>query len=416
MILIHRCMAVTVLLISTLQVAAAGGLLPDRLERIDEAINASIANGEIPGAVALVVSDGKVAYHEAFGFADVASQRPMRKDTIFRIASMTKAITTVAVMILYEEGHFQLNDPLSEFLPEFANMRVATAVGDHGLVTETVPAAAPIRIIDLLTHTSGLSYPFIPSRIQKTYVSAGVIDGPTASDILLADQVELLARQPLLTHPGTAFTYGLSSDVAGRLVEVVSGQSFAEFVAARITEPLGMPDTAFYLSSAQADRLATLYAYVENRGLVVSDGTEADIKLDNPNFAFEGSRSNYSGGAGMSSTVLDYARLCRMLLRNGEFNGVRILSRKAVELMRTPRVDMDGDETPDFGLGFQVVSDIGRTGELGSNGAYRWGGAFYTSYWIDPAEDLVGIFMSQVRPSQADIDTVFKTLVYQALE
>ena len=397
------------------QTAAAGGVAAERLERIDGAVNAAIAAGEIPGAVALVFHDGSLAYEKAFGHADLATRSPMQTDTVFRIASMTKAITTVGVMLLYEEGHFQLNDPLSDFLPEFADMRVAVAVGEDGLVSVTVPARAPIRIIDLLTHTSGLSYPFIPSLVQQTYVDAGVIDGPAASASTIADQANILAGLPLLTQPGTTFTYGLSTDVAGRLIEVVSGEPLDEFFATRITGPLGMRDTHFYLPPDTADRLATLYAYVDGE-LAVSDGSEADLKMDDPMFPVTGARSHFSGGAGMSSTAGDYLRFCRMLLNDGELDGHRVLSRKSVELMRTARVDMDGDATADFGLGFQVISDIGKTGELGSNGAYRWGGAFYTSYWIDPAESLIGIFMSQVRPAESEIDSVFKTLVYQALE
>lgn len=395
---------------------APAGFLPERLERIDRVIEESIAAGELPGAVALVVRDGEIAYQKAFGYADLASKKPMRVDTIFRIASMTKAITSVGVMMLYEHGHFQLNDPLAEFLPEFAEMRVISEVGEDGAVLETTPAERPIRIVDLLSHTSGLSYPFIANRLQKSYVEAGVIDGLTASDQTLAEQVRLLAQQPLLFEPGSRFMYSLSTDVLGRLIEVVSGQPLDQFFTEWILEPLGMEDTHFYLPTEKAARLATLYAHVDGRGLVVSEGHESEIKIDDPMYPLNGGRSYFSGGAGLSSTVHDYARFAQMLLNDGELGGVRILSRKSVELMRTARVDWDQDDVPDFGLGFQVVADLGKSGELGSVDTFSWGGAFYTAFLIDPNERLVAVLMSQARPSVSDLRQKFPTLVYQALE
>jgi CubicO group peptidase (beta-lactamase class C family) len=392
------------------------GFLPQRLERIGREIERSIADGELPGAVALVVRDGKVVYQEAFGYADLASKTPMRVDTIFRIASMTKPITTVGVMMLYEEGHFRLNDPVSEFLPEFTEMRVISEMNEDGTIAETVPAKRPIRIIDLLSHASGLSYPFNPDRLQKTYRQAGIVDSVTASDTVLAEQVRLIAAQPLLFEPGSGFRYSLATDVLGRLIEVVSGQSLDRFFFERIFEPLGMVDTYFYLPESEVARLATLYAHVDERGLVVSQGDESEIKLDNPNFPVEGARSHFSGGAGLSSTVNDYARFAQMLLNEGQLGGVRLVGRKSVELMRTARVDWDDDQLPDFSIGFQVVGDLGVHGELGSVGSYFWGGAFYTSFWIDPRERLVGLLMSQARPSRSDLRQKFPTLVYQALE
>jgi CubicO group peptidase (beta-lactamase class C family) len=391
------------------------GFDSERLERIDRAINEAIAKQEIPGAVTLIVKDGKTVYHKAFGYADIQSKTAMETDTIFRIASMTKAVTSVGVMILYEQGHFLLNDPVSKFIPEFADMQVISEVGDDGSVVATVPAKAQIRIIDLLSHTSGITYPFFPGKLQKTYVESGVIDGLTASERKLENQIKLLAQQPLLFEPGTEFAYGLSIDVLGYLIEVISGQPLDEFFAKNITGPLGMVDTYFYLPAEKSSRLATLYAEVAEQGLIVSEGTEADIKLDNPNYPIEGARSYFSGGAGLSSTAQDYARLIEMLLNEGELDGTRILSRKSVELMRTPRIDWDGDDIPDFGLGFSVVSDIGKRGELASVGNLAWGGAYYTSYWIDPSESLVAVFMSQGRPISSDIDNKFKVLVYQAL-
>jgi CubicO group peptidase (beta-lactamase class C family) len=206
----------------------------------------------------------------------------------------------------------------------------------------------------------------------------------------------------------------LNTDVLGRLIEVVSEKPLDRFFAEEIFTPLGMTDTHFYLPADKSDRLVTLYADVD--GLVVSRGDEADIKLDNPRYPVEGARAYFSGGAGLSSTAADYARFIQMLLNDGELDGRRVLGRKSVELMRAPRVDVDSDGKPDFSLGFQVTSDIGKAGELGSNGVYQWGGAYNTSYWIDPQERLVAVFMSQVRPTTSDITGRFRTLVYQALE
>jgi CubicO group peptidase (beta-lactamase class C family) len=394
----------------------ATGFIANRLNRIDDAINAEIAAGKIPGAVALVLRNGNVAYFKSFGFADVDSKVPMQNDSIFRIASMSKAITSVAAMTLYEQGHFQLNDPVAKYIPEFAEMAVVSAVDDDGNVLSTVAATTPIKIIDLLIHTSGVSYPFISSRVQKSYVDAGVIDGITVKDTTLASQMALLAKQPLLFEPGSEFAYGLNTDLLGYLIEVISGQSLAEFFATEIFAPLDMHDSFFYLPKDKADRLATLYADVGDGGLVVSQGDESTIFLDDPRYPVSGARSYFSGGAGLSSTAHDYGRFLQMLLNDGELDGARILSRKSVELMRVARVDWDDDQVPDFALGFQVVSDLGKNDELGSVGSYSWGGAFYTSFWVDPREDLVGVFMSQARPVSSDISDKFSTLVYQALE
>jgi CubicO group peptidase (beta-lactamase class C family) len=395
---------------------AGAGVSEERLERIDAAIDQAIKEGEIPGAVALVARHGKIIYHRAFGSSDVAAKEAMRTDSIFRIASMTKAVTSVAAMVLYEQGKFRLTDPLGDYLPEFANMQVISKMASDGSIAETEPATKPIRIIDLLTHTSGISYEFIPGDLQKSYLEAGIFAGMTARNVALADQMKILATQPLAFEPGTKWQYGLNTDVLGYLVEVVSGQPLDEFFEQHILGPLAMDDTYFYLPDEKSSRLVTLYADVEGQGLVASNGTESEIKLDDPDYPIKGARTYFSGGAGLSSTARDYARFIQMLLNNGELDGVRILSRKSVELMRTPRFDYDGDAVPDIGLGFGIVGDLGKYGELGSPGAYSWGGAFNTSFWIDPQEDLVAVFMSQVRPVNSDISDRFTTLVYQALE
>ena len=392
------------------------GLITTRLARIDTAIKAEVAAGKIAGAVALIARNGQVAYHKPFGFADIESQAPMQPDSIFRIASMTKAVTSVAVMMLHEQGRFQLNDPLAKYVPEFADMTVISEVDEQGNVKATVPATKPIRIIDLLTHSSGLAYPFIPSKLQASYREAGIIDGPTTLDVRLAEQMKLLAKQPLLFEPGSKFAYGLSTDVLGYLVEVIGGKPLDRFLAEEIFRPLGMRDTHFYLPTDKADRLVTLYSHVDGTGLVAYQQSDFDTGTNEALYPVSGAKTYYSGGAGLSSTAADYTRFLQMLLNNGELDGVRLLGRKSVELMRTARIDWDGDEVPDFGLGFAVVSDIGKSGELSSVGTYAWGGAFNTVFWIDPTEQLVGVYMSQARPTQSDMGDRFRTLVYQALE
>jgi CubicO group peptidase (beta-lactamase class C family) len=267
-----------------------------------------------------------------------------------------------------------------------------------------------------MTHASGIGYPFIPSKVQKSYYDAGVIDGLTVKDLKLASQMKVLATQPLLFEPGSAFAYGLSTDVLGYLVEVISGKSLDQFLREEILEPLGMNDTYFYLPEDKSGRLVTLYNEVADVGLVAHEGSGTDMEVNDVLYPVIGAKTYFSGGAGLSSTARDYAHFLQMLLNDGELDGVRILGRKSVELMRTSRVDWDGDDVPDFGLGFAVVSDLGRNGELASPGAYAWGGAFDTSYWIDPHEDLIGVYMSQARPTGSDLGARFKTLVYQALE
>ncbi|MGH8034079.1 MAG: serine hydrolase domain-containing protein, partial [Lysobacterales bacterium] len=356
-----------------------------------------------------------IVYFKSFGFADIATNEPMKDDSIFRIASMSKAITSVAVMTLYEQGLFQLNDPVSMYLPEFKNPQVIE-VDRSGHITGTRPAIREIRIIDLLTHSSGIGYPFIPGALQKTYVQSGVIDGITSADVSLAEQMHVLAQQPLLFDPGSDFAYGLSTDVLGYLVEVLSGQNLDQFFQQQIFVPLAMRDTGFYLPKNKSDRLVTLYAHEPGGALKPAKGDESEIKVDNPRYPVEGARSYFSGGAGLSSTAYDYARFLQMLLNEGRLDGNRVLGRKSVELMRTARTDDNDDGQVDFGLGFEVIDTIGVSGELGTEGAYSWGGAWYTWYWVDPAENLVGVFMSQVRPVQATVGQRFKTLVYQALE
>lgn len=398
------------------------GFIEERLQRIDAVLEREVTTGHIPGAVALIARHGRIVYHKSFGYADIASAKPMTNDAIFRIASMSKLLTSVGVMILHERGEFLLNDPVARYLPEFANPQVVAEVDEEGNIVSTVAASQPIRIVHLLSHSSGISYPFIPTPVGKRYVEVGVIDGPTSKPYTLREQMQLLAAQPLLFEPGSAFTYGLNTDVLGYLIEVVSGKSLAQFFADEITGPLGMPDTHFYLPEESAGRLANIYVENAEMELVAAQDMEVPITMGSADYPIEGARSHFSGGSGLSSTATDYARFLLMLLNDGELDGIRILGRKSVELMRTPRVALNYGDEPDFGLGLEVTRDIGKAGILGTPGTLSWSGAFDTSFWIDPAEDMVAVFMTQVAPHdvasaiERDIETQFRTMVYQALE
>jgi len=386
-----------------------------RLNRIDSMLEDAIQNKEIPGAVGLIMQNGHIIYHKSFGFADVNSKLPMTNDAIFRIASMTKAVTSVGVMMLYEEGKLLLSDPVSKFIPEFKGSRVIKTFDNQGIITETRAAKREIQIMDLLTHTSGIGYPFIPSKLSKTYAEAKIIDGLTADSIVLEDLIVNLADQPLLFDPGSSYAYGLNSDVLGYVIERLSGMSLDVFFQKMIFQPLGMHDTYFYLPQNKQERLVTLYADKDGNGIEVSDGTESDIYLDDPNYPINGSKMMYSGGAGLSSTAYDYSRFLMMLLNEGQVRQKSLLSRKSIELMRTARFDTDKDGELDFGLGFDVINHLKQSTELASVGAYAWGGAFYTTFWVDPEEKLIGVFMSQVRPVHSDAAKKFKNLVYQSL-
>ncbi len=395
--------------------AVESAFIPDRLLRLDGAIQRSIDDGEIPGAVVLIAHDGKTVHHKAFGYSDIERKAPMTIETIFRIASMTKAITSVGVMILYEQGHFLLSDPVSEYLPEFKNPQVLVKADEKGNVLETRNASREITILDLLTHTSGISYPFDDNELQPVYKKAGVIDGVTARPLRLEDQMKLLARQPLLHDPGDRFSYGLNTDLLGYLCQVITGQPFDAFLTEEIFKPLGMIDTYFYLPEQKAERLATLYAVDDEGDLRVAEGDESSIYLDNPRYPVEGARTFFSGGGGLSATTRDYARFLQMLLNEGELDGTRILSRKSVELLTSPRIALEDNGPPKISAAFYVSGSPGLEGMLTSPGTYGWGGAFYTTYFIDPHEKLIAVFMSQGRPIRSSISDRFGALVYQAL-
>jgi CubicO group peptidase (beta-lactamase class C family) len=391
----------------------------NRLRRIDGLMKQYIDQQWIAGATAIVVRNGQVVYHQAFGVADVATRRPQQKDDIFRIASQTKAITSVAVMILMEEGKLLLDDPLAKYIPAFANAQVIDKFNEADTTYTTVKARRAITIRDLLTHTSGIGYAQIGTpRAKAMYAKAGVgsqIGTPFES---LEVQVLKIAALPLEHQPGERFTYGLNTDVLGYLVEVVSGQSLADFFRQRIFEPLGMHDSWFYLPAGKQTRLVALHT--ENKQQQVIKMTESptsgisSLDIDYPNKAGK----LYSGGAGLVSTAYDYALFMQMLLNGGSLNGKRIISRNSVDMMTQNQIGtIDRGPYEKFGLGFGIITEAG-SGKLGlSTGTFSWGGAFSSTYWIDPKEKIVAqLFLNQYPISHGDIHDKFKVLVYSALQ
>jgi len=389
----------------------AVGLSPERLERLTATFHEYVAKEELPGAVILVARHGNVAYLEAFGMLDRERALPMRTDAVFRIASQTKALVSVAVMMLQEEGKLLLSDPVGKYLPEFGSTTVAVP-REGGY--DVVPARRPITLRDLLTHTAGIGY---GSGVARDRWEAAGIQGWYFAhrDEPVGATVARMAALPFDAHPGDAFVYGYGTDILGVVVEVVGGLPLDEFLRLRILEPLGMRDTHFYLPPEKRERLATVYGRTDPPGL--RRGPEGGGMQGQGDYV-EGPRRSFSGGAGFLSTAADYARFLQLLLNGGELDGVRILSHKSVELMTADHVG-SRYSTPGagFGLGFQVTKDLGARGHLGSVGEYGWGGAYHSTYWVDPWEQLVVVYFTQLIPATGvDHHGKLRALVYQALE
>lgn len=390
------------------------GVSPERLSRIDTLCREAVARGDIPGVVALVARHGKIVYHRAFGMADNATKRPMKKDDIFRIASQSKAITATAVMMLWEEGRFQLDDPISKFIPEFKQPQVLKSYNDQDGTWTAEPAKGEITIRHLLTHTSGIGYGVIDSdeRFKKIYAKAGVIDLFTTEPVTIGASVRRLAKLPLHHHPGEKYTYSEGLDVLGYFIEVVSGLPFDVFLRRHLFEPLGMLDTGFYLPEAKAARLVTVQKPENGRWI------RYPVTFYDPDYPIRGAKTFFSGGAGLCSTAKDYATFLQMYLNGGELNGVRILSHTTIETMMRNQVgDLWGGDKV-FGLAFGVVTEKGQAkGGEGSPGTFDWGGYFNTQYFADPREKTIGILMKQTQGTVSD-DTGwrFRLLVGQSVD
>lgn len=388
------------------------GMSSERLKRLDAAMQQYVDEQRAAGIVTILVRQGKVVHLKAFGYRDLESKAPMRTDTIFRIASMSKAITSLAAMILLEEGKLLLSDPVSKFIPSFKETTVAVpppAGGVEGSFS-VVKAKRPITIRDLLTHTSGISYGYGPAAaLYKEANVQGWYFADKAEPIAVT--IDRLAKLPFDAQPGERYVYGFSTDVLGVVIEKASGMSLDEFFRTRIFEPLKMVDTHFYLPPEKRDRLATVYSLRDGRLERAPDpGTGQGDYVDGP-------RQSFSGGAGLLSTASDYARFLQMLLNGGELDGVRLLSPKTVELMTSNHVGtLFNEGRTGFSLGFEVVEHVGRYGSHGSVGQFSWGGAYHTTYWADPQEQLVGVLMTQLLPATgSDLHGKFRALTYQSI-
>jgi len=393
-------------------VSSAPGFAADRLARIDRVFQQFVDENRLGGAVALVMRDGKVAYEHAFGWRDKEAGRKMTPDSIFRIASQTKALTSVVIMSLLEEGKLGLNDQAGRYIPAFSKTTVAVA-GDSGV--KVVPARRAITIRDLLTHTAGISYGTNPS-VAADYEAKGL--GPAAGygwytadkDEPICTTMERLASLPFVSQPGEAWVYGYNTDILGCIAERASGMPLDELIRTRITGPLGMKDTQFYLPQAERDRLAAVY----------SSGPDGHIARapDGPrgqgNYV-DGPRRSFAGGAGLLSTARDYARFLEMIRNGGTLDGVRILSPRSVELMSTNQVGtLHSTNGLGFGLGFEVTERYGASG-MDSVGSFGWGGAYGSTYRVDPKTKMVLVMMIQMLPNTTGIAERFNTLVYQSL-
>ncbi len=385
-----------------------------RLKRIDTLLNQYIDRGWLNGVVTIVIKDDQIVQYKGYGWQDAASKKPMPKDALFRIASQTKAIVSVAVMTLFEEGKFTLDEAIADFIPAFANTPVLDSFNQKDSTYSTVPAKRGITFRDLLTHTSGLDYPGIGSPSMKAiYQKANIPSGLGDIDADLLERVNALARLPLAHQPGEKWTYGLSMDVLGCLVEVISGQSLSDYCASHIFKPLGMNDTYFNVPAVKAARLATVYT--ENKDHKPVPWTKAATGID-PNYPLA-NKHYFSGGAGLTSTAYDYAIFLEMLLHDGIYNGVRILAPRTVELMTSNQLPVSFDGTNDFGLSFQLTTAKSAAQTVRSEGSFSWGGFFGTTYWADPKKKMVVLIMTQQVPnSHGDFEPKFEQLVYSSLQ
>jgi len=387
------------------------GFSSQRLGRINTVMQRYVDEKKLAGIVSLVARRGEVVHFEKCGMAEIETNHAMQLDTLFRIYSMTKPITSTAVLMLLEEGRFRLQDPVSDYIPEFKEMKVLDNAAGSGVTF--VNTQRPISIRDLLMHTAGLSYGFDANvyidQLYQQKVWANVEKNP---DLTLEEAIKLVASLPLAHQPGTAFRYSMATDVLGYLVQVVSGQPFDEYLKQNIFEPLGMTDTFFSVPPEKVERFSAIYGPDKEAGLKASEPV-AKVRYLKPT-------RNPSGGGGLVSSTSDYFRFAQMLLNQGELEEVRLLGRKTVEMMvqdhLPPGVDCFGNPYEGFGLGVSVLRNVAKSQTLGSVGNYGWGGAANTNIWIDPREELIGILMLQYMPSDTyPVVSDFRNLVYQAL-
>ena len=385
-----------------------------RLSRIDDVINDYIQKNWIAGAVTLIIKDGRIIQYKGYGYDDIDTKKPLAKDAIFRIASQTKAFASVGIMTLYEKGKLLLTDPVSKYIPEFANATVLDKFNAADTTYTTVPAKRQITIKDLLTHTSGIDYAVIGTKeMVAIYAKAGIPSGIGEMHADLGERMKALGKLPLAVQPGTKFLYGLNVDVLGYIIEKISGTTLDEYLKKEIFAPLGMKDTYFNIPAEKAARLVTLYTEDSLHHLVKQ---KKDVRYVQADYPLQHTKY-FSGGAGSSSTAYDYAIFLQMLLNGGNYGGVQILSPRTVEMMtqnQTGDINVGNDR---FGLGFQITTEKGATESAKSVGSFAWGGYFGTTYWADPKEKLVCLIMTQQAPnSHGDLGKRFEPLVYGLLK
>ena len=389
------------------------GFSPERLKRIDDAMNDWVKQGWMNGAVGMIIRDGKIVYYKAAGYNDIDAKIPLPKDDIFRIASQTKAITSVAVMMLYEEGKFLLDDPVSKYIPSFSHEQVLDKFNETDSSYTTVPAKRDVTIRDLLTHTSGIDYAQIGSKEAKAiYAKNNITAGLDVHNDKLSDAMNRLGSLPLLHQPGEKWTYGLNIDLLGDLIEIWSGMTLDEFFHKRIFEPLGMNDSYFNVPKEKENRLVNLYQEDSLGHLIKQSGEALGVDVNYP----LRTKTYFSGGGGLSSTIYDYAIFLQMLLNGGEYNGKRLLSRNTVRIMTMNQIgDIDFGNNK-FGLGFAIVTEKSSGESPSQAGTFSWGGAFSTSYWVDPKEKMIVQFYRQLwGTTHGDLSEKFKVLAYSAL-
>lgn len=393
------------------------GLLTDRLSHVDARIKESIDKGEVAGTVAIIAREGVIGYHKAFGMADIENQVPMETSSLFRIASMSKLVTCVGALILFEQGHFRMDTKLGDILPEFEEMTVFKGWDVENSMFITEKAQNPIEIKHLFSHTSGIVYPLFTSVGREGYLEAAVQDAFPNMDITLEDNIRKLATLPLAHEPGEKWTYGMNMDVLGRIIEVVDGRPFARFMEEELFEPLGLKDTGFEVAEEDQDRVVQVYTTV-NGELDIYDQDVFDVRTPN-NHARWWTRDAEKialGGGGIISTAYDYARFLQMLVNDGELEGTRILGRKTVELISRPLFSDFGGAGESMGLSVWVAAAPEDAYSQYSIGSYGWGGYFYTSYWVDPKEELVAVIMNQVNPAASTLNSDFATLTFSAIK
>ena len=387
------------------------GVSSERLNRIDHYLNKAVADSIIPGAVALVARNGKIIYEKAFGIENPETQAPFRTDHIFRIASMSKAITSLGVLMLWEEGKFFLDDPIEKYIPEFKGIGVLNTYNPVDSTFTLKPVQKKITIRHLLTHTSGIGYGVIDGdpRFKAIYHKEGIIDAFTTEPITIEDNIKKLAKLPLHHEPGKKFTYSEGLDVLGYFIELMSGQKFDRFLEERIFEPLDMQDTYFYLPKTHHERLVHIQTKNKGRWELFKGG------FYDENYPIKGAQTFFSGGAGLSSTVADYAKFLQLFLDGGKSNGTQFIGKKTAELIFSDQLKNGGDF--EYGLAFGLLSkNQFDKGGAGSVGTLTWGGYFNTSYFADPKENVIGLIYKQTQNIENDATSgAFRELVFQSI-